>query len=283
MEGHCWTGQSPQWAVVPMEEEEEGDRESWWQIGKNGRILFDRPKPTVGCSANGRRRRRRRRRRREEEEGDRESWWQIGKNGRTLFDRPKPTVGCSANGRRRRLLGNMNNTVFRGVTPCNLEDIYCSFRGTFCILPQVQKTNVSASTETLVLIYQSTRLRTSGDGNHLSVLTDRKNDIYLFLGKNRWHESANVMSPVTTANIHTTCFFVCYAKDYSLLSVPWPPLWSSGQSFWLQYRGPGFDPRRYQIFCVVVGLERGPLSLVRSIEELLEWKKLADPGLENRD
>ena len=40
-----------------------------------------------------------------------------------------------------------------------------------------------------------------------------------------------------------------------------------------RYRGPGFDPRRYQIFCVVVGLERGPLSLVRSIEELLEWKK----------
>ena len=31
--------------------------ESWWQIGKNGRTLFDRPKPTVGCSANGRRRR----------------------------------------------------------------------------------------------------------------------------------------------------------------------------------------------------------------------------------
>ena len=42
------------------------------------------------------------------------------------------------------------------------------------------------------------------------------------------------------------------------------------------YRGPGFDHRRYQIFWVVVGLERGPLSLVslvRSIEELLEWKK----------
>ena len=43
-----------------------------------------------------------------------------------------------------------------------------------------------------------------------------------------------------------------------------------------RYRGPGFDPRRYQIFWVAVGLERGPLSLVslmRSIEELLEWKK----------
>jgi hypothetical protein len=32
------------------------DGESWWQIGKNGRILFDRPKPTAGCSAIGRRR-----------------------------------------------------------------------------------------------------------------------------------------------------------------------------------------------------------------------------------
>ena len=31
-----------------------------------------------------------------------------------------------------------------------------------------------------------------------------------------------------------------------------------------RYRGPGFDPRRYQIFWVVVGLERGPISLVRS-------------------
>jgi len=43
-----------------------------------------------------------------------------------------------------------------------------------------------------------------------------------------------------------------------------------------RYRDPGFDPRHYQIFWVVVGLELGPLnlvSLVRSIEELLEWKK----------
>jgi hypothetical protein len=29
-----------------------GDR-----LGKNGRILFDRPKPTAGCSASGKRRR----------------------------------------------------------------------------------------------------------------------------------------------------------------------------------------------------------------------------------
>ena len=37
-----------------------------------------------------------------------------------------------------------------------------------------------------------------------------------------------------------------------------------------RYRGLGFDSRRYQIIWIVVGLERGPLSLVRSIEELLE-------------
>ena len=37
-----------------------------------------------------------------------------------------------------------------------------------------------------------------------------------------------------------------------------------------RYRGLGFDSRRYQIFLVVVCLERGPLSLVMSIEELLE-------------
>jgi hypothetical protein len=37
-------------------------------------------------------------------------------------------------------------------------------------------------------------------------------------------------------------------------------------------RGPGFDSRRYLIFLEVVDLERGPLSLVRITEELLEWK-----------
>jgi hypothetical protein len=40
-------------------------------------------------------------------------------------------------------------------------------------------------------------------------------------------------------------------------------------------RGSGFDFRRYQIFWEVVGLERGSLSLVRIIEELLEWKVAA--------
>jgi hypothetical protein len=34
--------------------------------------------------------------------------------------------------------------------------------------------------------------------------------------------------------------------------------------------GPGFDSRPYQILWVVGGLEQGPLSLVRTIEELFE-------------
>jgi hypothetical protein len=48
-----------------------------------------------------------------------------------------------------------------------------------------------------------------------------------------------------------------------------PPLSSSGQSSWLQIQRSGFDSRRYQIFWEVVGLERGPLSLMSTIEELL--------------
>jgi hypothetical protein len=40
--------------------------------------------------------------------------------------------------------------------------------------------------------------------------------------------------------------------------------------------GLGFDFRRYHIFCVAVGLERGPLSLVRIYEVLLE-RKVAAP------
>jgi hypothetical protein len=52
-----------------------------------------------------------------------------------------------------------------------------------------------------------------------------------------------------------------------------PPLWSSGQSSWLQIRRSGFDCRHYKKN--VVGLERGPLSLVSTTEELLDRKVAA--------
>jgi hypothetical protein len=61
-----------------------------------------------------------------------------------------------------------------------------------------------------------------------------------------------------------------------------PPLWSTGQSSWLQIQRSGFDSLRYQIFCEVVGLERGPLSLVSTNEVLIE-RKNSGTGLENRD
>jgi hypothetical protein len=56
-------------------------------------------------------------------------------------------------------------------------------------------------------------------------------------------------------------------------------LWSSGQGSWLQIQRSGFYSRRYQIFWEVMGLERGPLSLVRIFEEL--FKGNSGSGLEN--
>jgi hypothetical protein len=53
-----------------------------------------------------------------------------------------------------------------------------------------------------------------------------------------------------------------------------PPLWSSGQSSWLQIRRPGFEFRHYQKK-KIVGLERGALILVSTTEELLDRKAAA--------
>jgi hypothetical protein len=59
-------------------------------------------------------------------------------------------------------------------------------------------------------------------------------------------------------------------------------LWSSGQSSCLQIQRSWFDSRRYQIFWEVVGLKRGSLSLVSTIEELLR-RKSNGSDLENRE
>jgi hypothetical protein len=61
-----------------------------------------------------------------------------------------------------------------------------------------------------------------------------------------------------------------------------PLLWSRVPSSWLQIQSPGFDSRRYQNFCEVAGLERSPLSLVSTIEELL-GRKSSYFGLESRE
>jgi hypothetical protein len=81
----------------------------------------------------------------------------------------------------------------------------------------------------------------------------------------------------TALQQHIVVFFFLYfrflhfdfiQKDRSVLRVPG-----------YRSRGPGFDSRRYQIFWEVVGLERGPLSLVSTIEELL-GRKSSGSGLE---
>jgi hypothetical protein len=59
-----------------------------------------------------------------------------------------------------------------------------------------------------------------------------------------------------------------------------PPLYSSGQSSWLQIQRSGLDSRRDHIFWEVLGMERGPFSLVSKTEELLERKR-SGSGLEN--
>jgi hypothetical protein len=71
----------------------------------------------------------------------------------------------------------------------------------------------------------------------------------------------------------TNWIYVCYVEESR------PPLWASGQNSWLQIRRSGFDSRHYQIFWEAVALERGPLSLVSTIEELL-GRKSSGSGLE---
>jgi hypothetical protein len=74
-----------------------------------------------------------------------------------------------------------------------------------------------------------------------------------------------------------SCYLPCSSYNSSW---PEPPLWSSGQSSWLQIHRSGFDSQHYQIFWEVVGLERGPLNLVSTVEELL-GRKSSGSGLES--
>jgi hypothetical protein len=60
-----------------------------------------------------------------------------------------------------------------------------------------------------------------------------------------------------------------------------PPPWFSGESSWLQIQGSGFNSQCYQIFREAVGLERGPLILLSTIEELL-GRKSSGSSLQNQ-
>jgi hypothetical protein len=76
-----------------------------------------------------------------------------------------------------------------------------------------------------------------------------------------------------SAQVYMPSYIACIILSYVWFGF----LWSSGQSSWLQIRRPGFDSRHYQKKKKkVVGLERGPLSLVSTTEELLD-RKVAAP------
>jgi hypothetical protein len=61
-----------------------------------------------------------------------------------------------------------------------------------------------------------------------------------------------------------------------------PPLWSSGQSSWLEIQRSGRFPVLPD-FLRSSGSGTGPLSLVSTIEELLQRKKSSGSGLESRE
>jgi hypothetical protein len=71
-------------------------------------------------------------------------------------------------------------------------------------------------------------------------------------------------------------------NDLMSLHIQRPPLWSSGQSSWLQIQRCGLDSRRYQMFWEVVGVKLGPLRPMSTIGELLE-RKSGCSGLEYGD
>jgi hypothetical protein len=88
------------------------------------------------------------------------------------------------------------------------------------------------------------------------------------------------------------CFAISYSVCNKQFVVTVPGKWrmmecnrmSNKQNITFNYKpeSRGFDSRRYQIFWEVVGLERGPLSLVSTIEGLL-GRKSSSSCLEIRE
>jgi hypothetical protein len=92
------------------------------------------------------------------------------------------------------------------------------------------------------------------------------------IGQSSWLHNGDVL----WFSWGTNWIYICYVAKSR------PPLWSSGQSSWLHIHWSVFDFRHYQIFWEVVGLERGPLSVVNATEELL-GRKSSGSGLESRE
>jgi hypothetical protein len=107
------------------------------------------------------------------------------------------------------------------------------------------------------------------DGRNLSLAKDIR--LFFFRGALSWNRldyglgdrEIGVRFPW-----HSDLFWIPSSLIFRVLSLG-TPLWSSGQSSWLQIQRSVFDSRHYQIFREVVVLEWGPLSLLSATEELL--------------
>jgi hypothetical protein len=91
-------------------------------------------------------------------------------------------------------------------------------------------------------------------------------------GQSSWLQDRDVLCFLWGTN----WIYVCYVEESRL------PLWSSGQSSWLRIQRSRHDSWHYQLFWEVVGLERGPLSLVSTIDGLL-GRKISGSGLESQE
>jgi hypothetical protein len=81
--------------------------------------------------------------------------------------------------------------------------------------------------------------------------------------KHQWRQLISTVIGLGTLNVKLIMWDVLLSR---------PPLWSSGQSSCLQIQRSRVRFPVLQIFWDVLGLERGPLSLVRTTEKLHEWR-----------
>jgi hypothetical protein len=80
-----------------------------------------------------------------------------------------------------------------------------------------------------------------------------------------------------------SCIWIRYIKSYhfksfilnQIVTCVWPPLWFSGQSSWLKIQKSRVRFPTLPDYLWNSGPWKGPLSLMRTVEELLEWQVAA--------
>jgi hypothetical protein len=96
-------------------------------------------------------------------------------------------------------------------------------------------------------------------------------------------EVKNMQSYIPVRRYASFYLYLVMNEIYISNVVKGPPLWSSGQSSWLQIpRSWVLFLHYYQILWELVGLERGPLSLVSTTEEQV-GRNSSGSCLENRE